>query len=94
MQKIPTEIDEPPMFFLWSADEFVPVVAIMGIGMFAGFLSISLVASYFFLKFYRRKRDGNPRGFLRHWGYWIGLVGGAGSKSRTVKNGFARRFIP
>ncbi len=94
MEKIPTDVDELPMFFLWSADEFVPVVAILGVGMFAGFLTGALVVAYVFLKFYRRKRDGNPRDFIKHWGYWAGFVGGAGKNSKSVKSGFARRFIP
>lgn len=94
MEKIPNRIDEPMMFLMWSSDEFVPAAAIMGVGMFTGYLTVSIFVAWIAVKFYRRKRDGNHRDYLRHWFYWNGLIGGAGKKSTSVKNAFIRKYIP
>lgn len=95
MERIPNQIDEPMMFLMWSSDEFIPATAILGVGMFTGYLTISILVAWVAVKFYRRKRDGNHRGFLLHWAYWTGIVNGAaGGKAFSVKNPYLRKFIP
>lgn len=94
MESIPNQIDEPMMFLMWSSDEFVPAAAIVGIGVFTGYLTVSFLVAWVAVKAYRRKRDGHNRDFLLHWAYWAGLVSGADKKSHSIKNPFTRKYIP
>lgn len=91
-KRIPNYIDDPQQMFMWSADEFVPVAALMAVGFLIGQLTIMLVALYFLLKVYRRYRDGNPNGHIFHFLFWYGIV--TSKRSRSFKNAFIRSYIP
>lgn len=89
--RMPKSIDDPDQILLWSLDEFIVVAVLFGVGIIFAQLMISIVASYFFLKAFRRYREGRPIGFMQHVLYWTGLTG---METTTVRNPFIRRFFP
>ncbi len=88
---LPRQIDDPSTLLVWSADEFVPFMLILLIGVLAGQLLIALVIAIPSLKAYRKFRDNRPDGFALHALYWSGLLP---SRARTLPNPFIRRFLP
>lgn len=89
MRKLPKSIDDTGQILIWSTDEFVPVMALFGVGLVFQQLIICMIAAWIVLKVYRRFRDGRPDGFLLHMAYWWGL---ASPNTRTLPNAFIRRF--
>lgn len=89
-KRIPNTIDEPPIFMFWSADEFVPLTAVLSMGFMSGWLTTSALVAWVVLKLYRKLRDGNPPGYAMHAAWWFG-VGGPKS-SRTIHNPYIREF--
>lgn len=89
--EIPRHIDEPPQVLLWSAEELAPVAFGLAIGMIIGQALVLTVLGLAIAKIYRRFSDGNPDGYLLHALYWAGFMP---SKSKTVPNPFARRYLP
>ena len=91
-KQIPTAIDDPAILLFWSQDEFIPVVTVVAMGFWSGWVGVSLLISLGVLKYYRRLRDGNPRGYFFHWAWWIG-VGGT-KDSFSIHNPYIREFRP
>jgi conjugal transfer pilus assembly protein TraL len=91
MQRIPNYVNDPNIMLLWTVDELIPVLTMITIGFFSDNLTISLVCSWGFLKYYRKHRDAHHRGYLKHWVYWQGLMP---IKSRVMENPFVKRLIP
>lgn len=89
--EIPRHIDEPPHVLLWSAEELAPVAVGLAIGMVIGKALILTVAGLAIAKVYRRFTDGHSDGHLLHALYWYGFLP---SRSRTIPNPFARRYLP
>ena len=89
--KIPKYIDDPPHLLMWSADEFVPIIIALVVGIFADQKLIFLAVGELGVKLYRRYRDGRPDGLPLHALYWIGLYP---SKAWSMPNPFIRRFFP
>jgi conjugal transfer pilus assembly protein TraL len=88
---VPNTIDDPPHMLLWSADELAPILMGLAIGMMTGnalvFTAIGVGITYA----YRKYRDGRPDGYLMHMLYWYGFWP---SRSKSIPNPFARRYLP
>lgn len=67
---IPSYIDDPPHFLLWSADEMAPILLGLVIGIFTGNALVLCLLGLVTTKLYRRFRDGRPDGFILHAIYW------------------------
>lgn len=89
--KIPRTINDPPNVLLWTTDELAPIMIGLIAGIFSGNLLIGLVLGGVVTSLYKRFRDGRPDGYLLHLLYWIGVLP---AKARTVKNPFAKQFLP
>lgn len=89
--RMPKTIDDPDQILLWSMDEFIVVAGLVGVGIVFAQLFIAIVSSFFFLKLYRRFREGRPAGFIQHMLYRSGLTG---LETTTIRNPFIRRFFP
>lgn len=89
--EIPRYIDEPPHVLIWSAEELAPVAFGLAIGMVTGQAFVLTVLGLAIAKVYRRFSDGNSDGYLLHALYWWGFIP---SKSRTIPNPYARRYLP
>lgn len=63
---IPSYIDDPPHFLLWSADEMAPILLGLVIGIFTGNALVLCLLGLVTTKLYRRFRDGRPDGFILH----------------------------
>lgn len=88
--EMPRFVDEPKQFFLWSADEFVPMMIATFIGVVVEQLFISLCLGFAVSRLYRRFKDSRPDGYVQHIFYWWGLYT---PKSRTITHPFIRLFI-
>lgn len=88
--EIPQYIDDPAQILLWSADELVPFVTMMAVGMALERLMLFMGLAYFVLKYYRQFRDGRPDGVLYHSMYWFGITP---SKGNTIRNAFERVYV-
>ena len=89
--QLPRHIDDPVTLLIWSADEFVPFMLILLLGVLMGQLLIALVVAIPSLKAYRTLRDNRPDGFALHALYWFGLLP---TRARTLPNPYIRRFLP
>ena len=89
--QLPRHIDDPVTLLIWSADEFVPFMLILLLGVLMGQLLIALVVAIPSLKAYRKLRDNRPDGFALHALYWFGLLP---TRARTLPNPYIRRFLP
>ena len=89
--RMPKTIDDPDQILLWSMDEFIVVAGLIGVGITFAQLFLSMVGAFFFLKVYRRFREGRPRGFIQHGLYRSSLTG---LETVTIRNPFIRRFFP
>ncbi len=90
--QVPRYLDEPPMFLLWSIDEAMPVLILLGIGMFIKQLMICLLLGIVFSRLYRKYVEGKPKGFISYAMYWWGVLGYRGS--RTIPDALQREFLP
>lgn len=78
----PQHIDSSKPFLIWTADEMVPMVFLLCIGLLLGRIFPFLVAAFVSVVIWRRIRDNTPDGFLLHWLYrW-----GAPVKGRSFVN--------
>jgi len=89
--EIPRHIDDPPQLLLWSADELVPVLLGLVVGIVLDRLLICLGVGAGMVFVYRRFRDNRPDGYLLHLLYWSGLYP---SRARGAANPFRRAFYP
>lgn len=89
--EIPRLVDDPPHVLLWSAEELAPVAFGLAIGMVTGKALVFSLLGLLIAKVYRRFSDGHPDGFLLHALYWFGFIP---SRSRTMPNPYARRYLP
>jgi len=89
--KIPRRIDEPFHLLLWSADELLPMLIGLVIGIVLGKALPCFLIGLLITNLYRRFRDNHPDGYLLHLIYWSGIII---TKSRSFKNPFIRRYLP
>ena len=87
---LPTHADEPPVVLLWSATEFVPGMALFGVGFLFNHPIIGLVAGYLLIRLMRRYTYRYPDGYLIHMAYWAGFLP---MKGRTMPNPFQRSYL-
>lgn len=89
--KIPSRVDEPPHLLLWSADEMLPMLMGLGIGIVIGQAMICFLVGLAVTKTYAKFRDNHPDGYLLHLIYWAGFLH---TKARCMKNPYVRRYLP
>jgi len=89
--RLPTKIDEPHQFLLWSADEIIPLMVFLLFGVMLNQAIILTVLGLILTHYYKKYKNSRPDGFLLHALYWAGLIP---SKNKTMVNPFKRRFLP
>lgn len=89
--RIPSRIDDPIHVLMWSLDEMAPIFAGLILGIAVGQAMIGFVTGLIITNYYRKYRDNHSDGYLIHIGYWAGLLM---TKSRSMVNPYARRFLP
>ncbi|MBZ9574493.1 type IV conjugative transfer system protein TraL [Modicisalibacter sp. MOD 31.J] len=87
--ELPRTIDEPPQLMLWSADELIPLMSCVGIGIITDHFMIMLFVGIVLWRVLRRYKDSRPDGYLLHMVYWTGLPIGS---SRIFVNPFRRHW--
>lgn len=87
---IPQRVDEPPHILLWSADELLPVILSLIIGVVICRALMCTLIGLLAAKAYRKFRDRHLDGFLLHllWyhGFWF-------CRSRYMQHPYVRFFI-
>lgn len=89
--KMPTRIDDPHQFLLWSADELIPMLVMLCFGIVLENVMIFLFLGWLFMRAYRRYKNSRPDGFLLHIFYWAGFIP---EKAKALINPFKRKWIP
>ena len=89
--RLPRGIDDPPQILLWSADELLPFLGMLIVGVLTQRLALCALLSLLVIKLFHRFRDSRPDGYLYHAAYWSGLTPLAG---HSLVNPFRRRFLP
>ncbi|MFC0180966.1 type IV conjugative transfer system protein TraL [Thorsellia kenyensis] len=89
--EIPSYIDEPPHFLLWSADEMAPILLGLVLGIFIEQAFVLTALGLVFTKLYRRFRNGKPDGYLLHYMYWKGVLP---LNAKSIPNPFVRSYYP
>ena len=89
--RIPTRADEPPHMFLWSADEVLPIVGGLGIGILVDQVFICVLVGGLATNLYRRFRDRHSHGYQLHLPQHDGF---GFSRSPTIINPLITRLIP
>lgn len=91
--RIPTRADQPPQLLLWSADECLPVLLGLGLGLgiMINQVFVCTVTEMIISHFYRKFRDLHPDGYLLHLAYWYGL---GFCRSKSMINPWIKRLIP
>lgn len=87
---LPRAIDDPPQLMLWSADELMPMLTCVGIGIMINHFFVMLFVGVALWRLLRRFKDSRPDGYMLHFVYWLGLVL---SRSRVLPNPFRRRWL-
>lgn len=89
--ELPTHIDDPAQFMIWSADEVAPLGLALVLGVLIGQVFIMLVAGQACVYAYRRYKNMRPDGYLNHMLYSSGFYPERGI---TLPNPFKNRWIP
>lgn len=89
--QLPQYVDDPPHVLLWRADELVPVLLLLIVGMIIGKPMIFVIVGLVISKIYGRFSDGTPDGYVLHQIYWMGFIP---AKSKSIPNPYARRYLP
>ncbi|GMQ49677.1 type IV conjugative transfer system protein TraL [Vibrio sp. 10N] len=83
---IPNLVDEMDHFLIWQVDE----VCIIGFGLILGIVIGSPMTGFvigaIFVKFYKRTRDGKPKGYFIHRFRDLGFMPDSKSKGTSVDN--------
>ena len=87
---MPRYLDEPMTVLMWPADEVIPVIACLSVGILIQQKLICVVIGIVAMRFFRKMKEGNPDGYLLHALYWAGLIKG---NARTLPNPFIREFM-
>jgi len=88
---IPRRIDDPPHILLWSADEILPMMFGLVIGIIFKQALLCFLIGFAVTNLYKRFRDDHADGVLLHMLYWCGLAKG---RARSMKNPFVRNYFP
>ncbi|MCK9172182.1 MAG: type IV conjugative transfer system protein TraL [Desulfuromonas thiophila] len=89
--RLPTYVDEPHQFLLWSADEIIPLLTLFVLGVMFEQICIFTFVGFLLTSFYKKYKNSRPDGFLLHGLYWAGLLP---ARARCFVNPFIRRFFP
>lgn len=89
--ELPTHIDDPAQFMIWSADEVFPLGLALVMGVLINQVFVMLVVGQAFVYMYRRYKNMRPDGYLNHLLYSFGLYPERGI---TLPNPFKERWIP
>lgn len=87
---LPRTVDDPPQLMLWSADELIPMLTCIGLGILIDHFFTLLVSGVVLWRVLRRYKDSRPDGYMLHAVYWTGLVL---SRSRVLPNPFRRLWL-
>lgn len=87
---LPRTIDYPPQLMLWSADELIPMLSCVGLGILIDHFFIMLLIGVVLWRLLRRYKDSRPDGYLLHAMYWTGMIV---SRSRVLPNPFRRLWV-
>ena len=88
---IPRHIDDPQQLLLWSADEVMPIILGLLIGMIIGKALICTMIGFVVMHQYRKFRDNHPDGFLQHAAYEWGFMPSA---APSFGNPYIRQLFP
>jgi len=84
--KMPQFTAAPYQFAFIDDDELFVAICCLGIALFVTWYSF-LINVFIFFEYYEAKRR-NPRGFLQHFMYYIGIGG-----QKSYPNTFVRKFF-
>lgn len=87
---MPRHLDDPMMVLMWSADELMPAVTLLLVGVGIDQKLICLVLAVVATKAFRKIKEGRPDGFMFHWCYWVGVLNG---KGKTMPNPHIREYL-
>ena len=89
--QIPLRADDPLHILMWSADEIVPIIAGLTIGILVKSVFLFLLLGTVISKLYARFREYHSDGYLLHMAYHYGF---GFPRSESMINPFIRRLIP
>jgi len=89
--RLPTHVDEPHQFLMWSADEIIPLLSLFVMGVLFEQILLFTLCGLVLTSVYKKYKNSKPDGYLLHFLYWYGLMP---SKARCFVNPFIRRFLP
>jgi len=90
---LPRHVDAPQRFLLWTVDQAIPFLLIVGLGIFLNMLMLSIIAGVAVSYYFNRYKESRSDGYIRHMFWWYGMAA-TGSKVRSVVNPFMRRIFP
>jgi len=91
--KMPTRVDEPKQFLIWTVDEVIPILSMIGVGVVLEQVFLCMLVGWVLAYFYKKYKNSRPDGFIFHAFYWFGLMPSKKS-SKTMVNPFIRRWFP
>lgn len=89
--RIPTRADDPPHLLMWSADEILPLVGGLGLGIVLDQVLMCVLAGSVATNLYKRFRDLHPDGYLMHLAYHYGF---GFSRAPSMINPFIKSLLP
>ena len=87
--EIPHYIDAQPQIFFWELDEFVPIFALMGVGIATDTLTPLIPLMFVFSNLFQKFKSSQMEGVLMHLVYWYGVL----PLNKIFKNGVIREFV-
>ncbi|WNL48400.1 type IV conjugative transfer system protein TraL (plasmid) [Dyella sp. BiH032] len=91
--QIPRHVDAPQRFLLWTVDQAIPFLIIVGLGIFLKMLFVSICVGIAVSWYFNRYRESRADAFLKHMFWWYGMSS-VKSSVRSVVNPFMRRIFP
>ena len=88
--ELPTHLDDPKTFLIFSMDDVLIVGVAMIIGLATHLLGYLLILALIMMWVMRRFRGSVPDGHLQHRLYWYGIPLGGG---HSLINPLIRRFV-
>lgn len=90
---LPRHVDAPQRFLLWTVDQAIPFLLIVGLGIFLNMLMLSIIIGIALSYYFNRYKESRSDGYIKHMFWWYGMAS-TGGKVRSVVNPFVRRIFP